>query len=95
MAKWTLFDFRCRDCGHTFEHLVKPDEAGEPQTCPECSKVSAVRQVSLPHFDTIGMATDGKSSSDAMATTIDKWQRMRHQRLKIEERNMERHGTYR
>jgi putative FmdB family regulatory protein len=95
MSKWVLFDFRCRSCGHEFEHLVKQGGAGEPQPCPECQAVAGERQVSVPHFDTIGMATDGRKSSDAMTSTIDKWEKMRRQRMTIEKRNMERHGTYR
>lgn len=32
-----LFDFKCTQCGHIFEKLVKTDEN---QACPECGAAS-------------------------------------------------------
>jgi putative FmdB family regulatory protein len=95
MAKWIMFDFRCADCGEEFEALDKQEPVGEPTPCPRCLSTATSRLISTPHFNTIGMATDSKSSSDALNTTIDRWAKMRRQKMTIEKRSLERHGTYR
>jgi hypothetical protein len=49
--------------------------------------------IGAPHLDVIGMAANGEASSDAMNTAIGKWDKMRRQKMRIEQRNLERHGT--
>ena len=87
-----LFDFRCIDCSHVFEDWDTIERQASP-TCPECQAPNAVRQISAPRLDYTGMVTDGKSSSDGLTTSIDKWAKRRADKVKIEKRNMERHGT--
>jgi putative FmdB family regulatory protein len=40
-----LFDFRCRACGQTTEHLLRRDSPAP--TCPECDSADLERLVSL------------------------------------------------
>ncbi|ABO58933.1 TPA: zinc ribbon domain-containing protein [Burkholderia vietnamiensis] len=40
-----LYDYRCRDCGRTFEALVR---AGASPACPHCGSTALDRQVSAP-----------------------------------------------
>lgn len=87
-----LFDFRCNTCDHEFEDWDTSDRTASP-TCPKCSAPAAVRLISTPRLDYTGMATSGKGSDDGLTTAIDKWAKRRADQVKIEQRNMERHGT--
>lgn len=40
-----VYTFRCPDCSHEFEQVLKLAEYDQPQTCPEC-KVTANRILS-------------------------------------------------
>jgi len=44
-----LFDFRCNDCGHVFERLVRAsaDPSDVPE-CPQCGKARTERQLGAP-----------------------------------------------
>ena len=86
-------DIRCNSCSTVTEHWVNKEELAT-LLCPKCRSSDMVAIISAPHLDIIGMATDGKTSSDGLGTTIDKWQKMREQKQRIEKRNLERHGTY-
>lgn len=88
-----LFDFRCRECDHVFEEWDTSDRDAKP-ACPACGHAETRRLIAAPRLDHISMATSGKSSSDGMTSSIDKWDKMRRQKMKTEQRNMERHGTY-
>ena len=46
-----LFDYKCRECDHTFEALVRGKER---PACPECGSGKLDKLVSLPrvHSDT-------------------------------------------
>lgn len=35
------YDYKCRDCGHEFDVRIPMDQAGTPQTCPECGATDA------------------------------------------------------
>ena len=89
-----LFDFRCQQCDHVFEDWDNSDGDAKP-ICPECSSPDTKRLISSLRIDYTGMATSGRASSDANTTAIDKWHKTRTQQLKIEQRNLERHGTER
>ena len=39
-----LFDYTCRACGHTFEHLTR---AGDQPVCPECNSPDVEKQLSM------------------------------------------------
>lgn len=87
-----LRDYRCTDCDTVSEHMVKPEEVAT-LPCPKCGYTALVGLIGAAHISYIKIATDGKSSSDSMRTSIDKWAKMRTQQTKIEKRNLERHGT--
>jgi putative FmdB family regulatory protein len=40
-----IYDFACRDCGRTFEELVRSDTV---VSCPACSSSRVERTLSLP-----------------------------------------------
>jgi putative FmdB family regulatory protein len=84
MSKLILFDFRCTECSHKFEALVK--SAVHFQQCPECGE-SAKRLISTPRLDPrMGIDPD-------MSTMGDKWARVRKQRAAIEKKHYKEHGT--
>ncbi len=39
-----MLDFKCTECGHVFEKLVKNDAV--PERCPECEGESIVKVIS-------------------------------------------------
>jgi putative FmdB family regulatory protein len=41
-----LYEYVCRDCGHSFEVLQRMGERGEELRCPVCHEVGADRQLS-------------------------------------------------
>jgi len=47
------YDYKCKDCGHSFEKNVHVAEYKDPQTCPECSG-EAVKQVSFAMLKGVG-----------------------------------------
>ena len=40
-----IYEYRCRDCGATFEVMVR---AGDAVTCPRCGGVSLDKLISAP-----------------------------------------------
>jgi len=53
-----VFDFRCQDCGHRFEDLVRWQEVEEGKVrCPQCGSRRVERLLSL-------FAVAGKRESD-------------------------------
>ena len=42
-----LYDYRCKNCGHTFEELVRTQPGPSVLECPKCQHMTAVRQLSL------------------------------------------------
>lgn len=63
-------------------------ERDEPQTCPVCG-AEAKRGVSAPYLSSSDLAM-GKSATSA---AIDKWQKQRAEKQKIEERTIKEHGS--
>jgi len=88
-----LSDFRCRSCSAVSEHTITHDGAATPK-CPECGHPDMTRLIGAPRILYGSIATDGKPSSDGMTTSIDRWQKGRKQKMKLEQRNLDRHGTY-
>jgi len=52
------------------------------------------RLIGTPRILYAEIATDGKQSTDGMTTAISRWEKGRNQKMKLEQRNLERHGTY-
>jgi putative FmdB family regulatory protein len=42
-----LYEYLCRECNSSFEALRPPQEADSPAACPECSRPSSQRILSL------------------------------------------------
>jgi putative FmdB family regulatory protein len=43
-----IYDFRCVQCGTTFEELVRSTTRDDEVTCPECGGKQAERQIGAP-----------------------------------------------
>jgi putative FmdB family regulatory protein len=85
VSKLLMFDFRCQDCGNTFDDLVKSNIFEAP--CPECSG-NGTRLISTPRFDPrMGLDPEGNP------TAGEKWAKIRRQRAKQEKAHFEKHGT--
>ncbi len=48
-----IYDFRCSECGHETELLVKSSQDAPP-VCPHCQKDALVRQVGAAGFRLAG-----------------------------------------
>lgn len=77
-----LFDFKCTD-GHVTEQFI--DDKTHKSTCDQCDKpasriISPVRSMLDP-------------LSGAFPKATDKWTRNREQRMKIENKAMDNHGS--
>ena len=88
-----ISDYRCTVCDTVSEHFAKPEEVAS-LLCPNCGNAALRRMIGAPKLDYTSMVTNGESSSDSMNTCIDKWEKMREQKARIEKRNLERHGTH-
>lgn len=55
-----IFDYRCKQCGHTFDALQKLGEA-PLRKCPECGKAALEKLVSAPALQVKG--SGGRSSA--------------------------------
>ena len=86
-------DIRCRNCDTVTEHWVNKQELAS-LLCPKCGSPDIKAMIGAPKIDYTSCVANGESSSDSMGTSIDKWQKMRDQKQRIEKRNLERHGTY-
>jgi putative FmdB family regulatory protein len=52
-----IYEYRCQDCTHEFEHLVFGTDAIEP-VCPRCARRNVKRLVSAVSFlSTAGIGT--------------------------------------
>lgn len=52
-----IFEYRCQDCGHEFETLVRG--GADAPTCPKCHSVQLHKKLSAP------AAVGGSSGADA------------------------------
>jgi len=82
-------DYHCLDCLTVTEHWVNKEEEAT-LTCPECSGSQMTKIIGAPKLCYTEMATG--NSSDGMNKAIDKWDKMRRQKMRIEKRIEERHG---
>ena len=82
-----IYDFKCDECGRVDEHLVKLSVKN--MECPECG-ANMSRQIGIPNFSTSSLATGESATPDS----IDRWEKMRKQKMAIEKKNQENHGTY-
>jgi putative FmdB family regulatory protein len=60
-----IYEYRCDDCGATFEALVRSGHRGDAQ-CPRCSGAHLSREMSV--FAARGASADGaRAAADAIA----------------------------
>jgi putative FmdB family regulatory protein len=54
-----LYEYRCPNCGATFEQLRRMQDADAATVCPECQSAGAERQLSsfASHTGSAGQAT--------------------------------------
>jgi putative FmdB family regulatory protein len=61
-----IYEFRCEDCGTSFETLVRAGHRGDAQ-CPRCNGARLVREMSV--FASRGGAGDSaRAAADAIAS---------------------------
>jgi putative FmdB family regulatory protein len=68
-----LYDFQCRSCGHEFEALVRPADAGAP-TCPACQSLDLEKLLSgfaVSSAEKTQTAADKKRKKEASVATRD------------------------
>ncbi len=82
MSKFILYDFRCTECQHKFEKLVKPDVL---PPCPKCSNVTK-RLISAPRIKLSG--TDPSFPGEYA-----KWEKKRAKKAAEDKKFYERHGV--
>lgn len=83
-----LHDYRCRRCGHTEEHAVKPHETALP--CTKCLGTAERVYLKAPSPDWLSLAQGENASPEA----IDKFDRMHRQQTAKEEKSKREHGDY-
>ena len=83
-----LFDFKCPECNHMFEELVKSGTAEAP--CPKCEATAQKALVNPPRIDMLSMG----SQHNATDSAIDYFDRIHRQQTKIEEAHEREHGDY-
>lgn len=84
MSKLIIYEFVCRDCGHKFEEMVKPEDAAPH--CPHCQSENTFRACSQGHLDP-RMGIDG-----SMPTMADKWAKRRKDQMRYEKSQQDNHG---
>ncbi|MGW8319661.1 MAG: FmdB family zinc ribbon protein [Candidatus Promineifilaceae bacterium] len=58
-----IFEFDCKNCGETFDKLVRSSSAISDVTCPSCSSPQVKKRLSL--FSSRGSASSSAASSAA------------------------------
>ncbi|MDY6971022.1 MAG: zinc ribbon domain-containing protein [Thermodesulfobacteriota bacterium] len=58
-----IFEFRCNDCGNTFEKLILISDGDDDCACPSCGGKDADRLMSFFSFGSRGADLDGDLTS--------------------------------
>ena len=83
-----LFDFECRACHGQFEELVDRDHPDQAK-CPLCASSKTKRLITGTRIDPrLGL------NAEAFPTVGAAWERKRRERMAIEKKRYERHGSY-
>jgi putative FmdB family regulatory protein len=45
-----IHDYRCKDCGHVAEMLIRTNAEEETPACPACGSTRLERLISAPHI---------------------------------------------
>ncbi|MCI0432845.1 MAG: zinc ribbon domain-containing protein [Gemmatimonadetes bacterium] len=81
-----IYEYRCGDCGHAFELLIR---SADTPACPECGSEDLERQTSLPTVRSSG--TRDLAMRAARKRDRAQGQDRMHEQLKYEESH-DRHG---
>ncbi len=54
-----LYEYRCSECGHEFEKMVRFSEANQSPICPKCQSKETQKQLST--FASLGGSAGGAS----------------------------------
>lgn len=65
-----IYDYRCSDCGKTYDVFHKVREVKEDIICPECNSTEHVRLISAPSISMKG-SSSSSSFSDQMPSCAD------------------------
>ncbi len=60
-----IYDYKCSDCGKTYDVFHKVREIKEDVVCPTCNSTTHVRLISAPSFSMNGSSGNGYSSEAA------------------------------
>lgn len=60
-----IFDYRCSDCGSTYQIFHKVREVVEDVVCPTCGSTHSKKQMSAP-----AVSMGGSSSSESSSQTF-------------------------
>jgi putative FmdB family regulatory protein len=60
-----IYDYKCSDCGKTYDVFHKVREIKEDVVCPTCNSTVHVRLISAPSFSMNGSSGSGYSSEAA------------------------------
>lgn len=63
-----IYDYRCSDCGSTFDVYHKTREVAEDIVCPSCRSTKHMRLMSVPASAVMG---SGGSSSSSPASSCE------------------------
>jgi putative FmdB family regulatory protein len=59
-----LYEYRCNDCGHVFEKMVRFSEADRAPVCPNCQSQETLKKVStIAAFGSSTASSFGSGSS--------------------------------
>jgi putative FmdB family regulatory protein len=73
-----LYDYRCKQCGETTEHVVPSEESETPLDCPLCGAKSATYfQMPAPALQTERIVGDKKLIWDERQVSSEKGDRWR------------------
>ncbi len=56
-----LYEYRCSQCGHQFEKMVRFSEANQSPVCPNCQSIDTQKQLST--FASLGGSSGSSISS--------------------------------
>ena len=82
MSKFIFYDFRCLECEHKFEALVKPDDN---PPCPKCLSFTK-RLISAPTLAIPG-------TDPGFPGEYEKWEKKRRKKASEDKTFYDNHGT--
>ena len=60
-----IYDYRCEECGSTYDVFHKVREVEEDVVCPSCNSTKHIRLLSAPNVSMGGSSSSGYSYSDS------------------------------